>query len=358
MAIQFSKLKVINVIKETFDTTSISFFIPDELKTTFDYKHGQYLTIKIDLNGESQRRAYSICTSPLEDKPITITVKKQEEGYVSAYLADKVNIGDFLDVIPPLGHFTIELNESNERNFVLFAGGSGVTPLMSILKTALIKEPKTIVHLVYANKTKDDIIFSNELNELKNKYNDRFNATHILTREENWDGLKNHLTIDGVKTLVKELLNDNLENSEYFMCGPSTMMKNVQEGLAELGINKSNIHKESFTAPKEENETNEENEMRPELTVRTIKLKLYGEIHEIQVQPDENITVAAMRKALDPPFSCQIGACSTCRSKVVSGRVMMDENEALTENEIKNGYVLACQAHPLSDDVYIDMDDN
>ncbi len=349
MGIKFHKLKVSKVIRETDEAVALSFDIPESLKDTFEYKHGQFLTLKFDVNGKEERRAYSICSSPVVDEGVTVAVKKIANGNVSKYITEQIKSGDEVEVMKPMGRFTIDLHPDNQKLYMHVGGGSGITPLMSIIKTTLAIEPKSRVALLYANKNQNTIIFEKEFKLLKDKYGDRFQLDYIYSKPINgWQGLKGRIT----KEIVKGFLENNDEpdiTKEFFMCGPSGMMETVESTLKEAGVVDKNIHKESFntTPPKKQEE---------EVKARKVKIRIYGEEHEIIVEPKETIIMASMREGQDPPYSCQIGACSTCRAKVLSGKVKMDENEGLTDQEVADGYVLSCTAHPLTDDVYVDFD--
>ncbi len=349
MGIKFHKLKVSKVIRETEEAVALSFDIPESLKNTFEYKHGQFLTLKFDVNGKEERRAYSICSSPVVDEGVSVAVKKIANGTVSKYITEQIKPGDEVEVMKPMGRFTIDLNPENEKLYYHIGAGSGITPLISIIKTTLAVEPKSIVHLLYANKNQSSILFAKEFQNLQIKYGNRFRITYIYSRPTSkWQGLKGRITKDLVNNFIAAHEEDE-KGREFFMCGPSGMMETVESTLKEDGVVDKNIHKESFNAtlPKKQEE---------EVKAHKVKIRIYGEEHEIMVEPEETIIMASMREGQDPPYSCQIGACSTCRAKVLSGKVKMDENEGLTDQEVADGYVLSCTAHPLTDDVYVDFD--
>jgi len=361
MALQYYKLKISKVTRETHDAVSISFYIPDEIKEQFKYKHGQFLTIKTDLNGELTKRAYSISSSPYYEDDLTVTVKQIDNGFVSTYLNEHIKAGDILEVMQPRGKFTIDLNSDSERYHVLFSAGSGITPIMSILKSILFVEHKSRVLLVNTNRNQDTIIFSNELLELQKKYCDRFILMNILTHPVNgWEGFKGRINEDiAMKILKDNVVNFNLE-THFYLCGPYGLMKEIESTLEQLNVHKNLIHKESYNAGVDEVQKMEIHIPKIDKEKNMpydIKIKIYNEIHNLTVEPDESVLIAAMREGHDPPFSCQIGACATCRAKLVSGKVEMDERDALTDEEIEEGYILTCQAHPLTDDVFVDYDD-
>ncbi len=360
MAVQFRKLKVKKVKRETHDSVSLTFKIPAELKNEFVYKSGQYLTIKVPVDDKNNRRAYSISSSPFLDEDITVTIKKLDMGLVSVYLNDKVTEGDELEVMPPLGHFTLDFNPNASRDLVLFAGGSGITPLYSIMRSMLHIEENSRVLLFYANRKKEGIIYSNELHQLEKQYPDRLKIVYSLTEyDDNWNGFKGRFNKSSYMDIINQIVANKVTDAEYFLCGPYGMMLEAETAMDSLGVPIAKIHKESFTAPQID-ETSDEQQMKiqthKELVTRKIRVAMYGEEAEFFVEPDETITSAAQRNGIDAPVSCQIGACCTCVAKVRSGKVYMDERESLTDEEIANGFILACQSHPLTDDVFVDFD--
>jgi ring-1,2-phenylacetyl-CoA epoxidase subunit PaaE len=362
MAIKFYTLNVSKVNKETSDTISITFDVPDNIREEFSYKHGQYITIKLPVEGSDNRRAYSISASPVTDRHLTITVKKVDDGIVSRYINDNIKAGDKIEVMPPLGNFTIDLSPLNTNNYVLIGAGSGITPLMSILKTILSVEFSSRVYLIYQNRNEESIIFKGQLDELQTKYDSRLIVSHILSRpSESWIGEKGRVDSQFIEKFISANLGNNVFKAHYFICGPDGLMLSSDNALRNLKVASYQIHKEIFTIPVKSIEEEDSNIVLKadsnEIITRKVKIILYSEEHEFLVEPDETVLTAAQREGEDPPFSCQIGACSTCRAKLVSGKVFMDERDSLTDEEIEEGYVLTCQAHPLTDDVVIDYDD-
>ncbi len=353
MSNKFYPVTVKQVIRETPSAVSVILDIPQTLKDEFIYKHGQYLTLKVSFDGQENRRAYSICSSPFNENDLKIAIKKVDDGLVSRYLNENLKIGDIVEVMPPNGHFTIELNKNNEKNYCFIGAGSGITPLISIIKSVLFVESKSTILLIYGNRNTTETLFDSEISGLQNKYPSRLNVVHIHTQPtDNYIGLRGRINNDLLESIFKNERID-INKTEYFLCGPVEMMKDAEDLLFSNNVNKKQIHKESFTiAEKDEKMKNETDEFKP----RKVKIILYSEELEMLVQPDETITSAAQREGFDPPYSCQIGACSTCRAKVISGKVVMDERDSLTDDEIEEGYVLTCQSHPLTDDVVIDFD--
>lgn len=359
MAIQFYNLKVKEVRRETDQAVSLFFDIPDNLKDDFKYKPGQYITIKLDLEGEP-RRAYSLSTSPHTDSEFGVTIKEVQGGKVSTYINNELKAGDMLDVMPPLGNFTTIIDEHNIRKFVMFAGGSGITPIISLIKSILKVEVNSRLTLFYANQTNDSVIFKKELDELENNHSDKFKIIHIL--EDNplsWECETGRFTAERISELFRNY-NINIQDSEYFMCGPAPMMEAIEDGLKIVGAKNSSINKELFTAAENQSERLEKdtsgNNASKGSSSKKLKVTIYGEDYEIDCNDDETILMAGIRNHLDPPFSCQIGACSTCMAQVKKGEVEMEVDDALTPDEIEDGFILTCTSHVKSDEVEIDYD--
>lgn len=361
---EFYKIKVKKIKQETPSSVTIFLDIPEELKSLFEYKPGQFLDVKVNINGDIQKRAYSISTSPHIDSELAITVKEIEEGYVSRYLVRELEEGDVLEVSKPLGKFTFDVKPEHNYLYVMFAGGSGITPIFSQLKSILAVEVKSKVFLIYSNRYKDEIIYYDELEGLKARFPNRFEVFYVLTRTSDSVGFI-HTRID--KQFVEHFLNNYILNTNgdfsekhFSICGPVGMINEVEATIKELGFEKRFIHKELFTTKvKKKIPTNPEilvDVMETKLESRIVKIRLYGEERRIEVTPDDSILTAAFRAGLDPPFSCQIGICGTCMAKLRSGKVKMDERDALTDSDIEQGFILTCQSHPLSDDCYVDYD--
>ncbi|MBK9250178.1 MAG: 2Fe-2S iron-sulfur cluster binding domain-containing protein [Ignavibacteria bacterium] len=360
MALQFYKIPVAKITRETANAVSIAFAVPANLTETFRYKPGQYLTLRVIIDGKSFNRAYSLCSSPMMGEYHTIAVKSTEDGYVSGFLNQRLREGDMIELMPPMGNFTIDLSPSNERTIVLIGGGSGITPLLSILKSTLATEPKSRILLLYGNRDDSNIIFKSQINSLILKSAGRLNVVQVLEQASSViDSLPGRLDMPTITQLLKQHIDNQIQSAHYFICGPSGMMAQAEFALDLLSIPKSNVHREYFTlAPSATTE-----ESVPVLTPseepqeREVKIRLYGGKHTITVQPKETILAAAIRQHLDPPYACQIAACCTCRAKLVSGKVVMDSREALTDGEIDDGYILTCQSHPQTDDVVVDYDE-
>ncbi|MCB0728103.1 MAG: 2Fe-2S iron-sulfur cluster binding domain-containing protein [Ignavibacteriae bacterium] len=354
MSFRLYPLKVKKTDKLTKDAVAVYFEIPEDLKRTFRYKQGQFLSLQIEINGEKYRREYSLCSSPYSDEDHVIASKVIGNGVVSSYLYNVLKEGDILQVYPPQGKFFTELHDTNEKTYFLIGGGSGITPLFSILKSVLHAEPKSKIILYYGNLNEECIMFKNELNELSEKYADRFKLYNTLSETDSgWTDLKG---IINKEDLIR-IINDNSVNkttSEFFICGPGEMMDIVKETLLNDKIPSDKIHIEYFTAPVHHEEYVPEGEENDVVVEREVRIILDGSEYSVTVPPDTVILDAAIKADLDPPFSCKSGICTTCRAKLYSGKVKMDEREGLSDSEIDEGYILTCQSHPLTDDVKLE----
>ncbi len=347
---KYYDLKVEEVIQETEDAITIVFNNPNN---EISYKPGQYLTLILQIDGKEERRSYSLSSSPETDTNLAVTVKKITGGHVSNYLNYKLKAGQNMRVLEPMGNFTTEFDVDNERTLLLFAGGSGITPLVSIIKTALLKEPKSKIILVYQNRNSNSIIFKDLLHQLSEKHAKTFKIIHVLSRpDSNWQGRSGRITADMIKEIVSE---ENLsnKNTDVFFCGPSGMMETAEHVLEEMGIKNENRHKESFVtaSPKKENVPDQTNSFKES----TVTLQLDGDEYQVVVKPTEFILENALDADIDAPFSCQSGLCTTCRGKLISGKVTMEDPDGLTDEEIAQGYVLICVSHPASKEIKIEI---
>jgi ring-1,2-phenylacetyl-CoA epoxidase subunit PaaE len=359
---KFNHLKVQSVVSETPDAVSVSFEVPDSLLVNYQYKPGQYTTLKLTINGEQVNRSYSFCSSPYAGEPMTIAVKKVEGGKGSNFVNDQLKPGMDIEIMEPMGNFHSELSATNEKLYLLFGGGSGITPLFSILKSVLIKEPKSKVVLFYGNRDTKSIIFRKQLDELAVRYSDRLKIVYILDREEEgWAGYTGFIMKDMALRLLRENTNLNFQHAEFFICGPTPMMKEVESSVSILGVPKERIHIEYFTAKAEEDKVSADvgagTVSNIPFTGKTkVKIIYDGNEVEFEVTEKETILHAALDAGYDPPYSCMVAACCTCRAKLISGKVEMDDRESLTDSEIAKGYVLTCQSHAKSNGIVLNYD--
>ena len=347
-------LKVKRIVRETADASTIVFENPGD--GSFNYKPGQYLTLKMDVNGESIRRAYSLCSSPYTEKDLAVTVKEVEGGKGSNYLNRELKEGNSLEVMTPMGNFTSLPDPNKSRHLVLLGGGSGITPLMSILKSILEVEPKSKVSLVYGNRDENSIIFKDALDSLEERFPDRFRVIHILaTPSDAWFGMKGLPLRSVILGIVQDLMNSDQLPKSYWMCGPSAMMEECQAALGFLGIDRSVINREIFTAAQPSDDDKPKSApAEGKRGTYTITARLDGVEKKVLVKENQTILEAVIREGMDPPYACQMGVCCTCRAIVHSGKVEMEEDEGLSDAEISDGYVLTCQSHPLTDDVVLE----
>lgn len=351
----FHSLKIKEIVRETEDAVSIAFDVPESLKESFAYLPGQYLTLKADLNGEDIRRSYSLCSAPHESE-WRVAVKQVENGQFSTYANNTLTEGMMLDVMTPMGNFTLK-PQSEARSLVLFAAGSGITPILSIAKAVLHNEPESDVTLFYGNKGFASIIFREEIEALKNQYMDRLRVVHVLSRESLGNDLqKGRITGEKVDALYNAFLKGTTV-SDVFVCGPEQMILDVKEKMVQNGVDEKHIHFELFTSPsvKEDKIAHPTNSPKVESNVTII---LDDEEIEIHLSSNgQSILEAGHDAGADLPFACKGGVCCTCKAKIIEGTASMDVNYALEPDEVDAGYILTCQAHPTSDKLIVSFDE-
>lgn len=356
MSAHFEKINVKKVVKETPDCVSVLFDIPEALHKKFYYKHGQHLTMRTFINGEEIRRSYSLCSSPLEEE-WRVAIKKTDGGFFSTYANEQLKSGDTLELMPPIGNFFTELSADHEKSYIAFAAGSGITPVLSLIKTVLATEPKSNFMLVYGNRNRRSIIFLEELEGLKNKYMSRLSLMHILSRETT-DATINAGRIDYEKCrqLFEKVL--NIRADEFFICGPEAMTLSVKRFLQDQNVNAKKIHLELFNAEGgRRTNIKKEKFIAADIPKSRVKARLDGISFEFDANyEDEAILDAALATGADLPYSCKGGVCCTCKAKLLVGKVQMDVSYGLEPEEIEQGFILTCQAHPLTDKVSIDFD--
>jgi len=355
LAIHFHKLAVKDIRQETDDCVSISFDIPPELESEFIFRQGQNITIKSTLLGEEIRRTYSICSSPLENE-LRIAVKKVPDGAFSTFANQQLKEGDILEVLSPAGSFFTELNEANKKNYVFFAAGSGITPLISIIKTILLIEAESNVTLVFGNKTVSSIIFKEQLEAQKDKHLQCFMIYHILSREKT-EAEISYGRIDADKCKQLSALIDYKKADEFFICGPEQMIFTIKNFLESIGITKNKIHFELFTTPKRGNIQIETKTINTKDEGSNITVTLDGRSFNFTLDYDSNcILDAALAQGADLPYACKGGVCTTCKAKLIEGKVDMEVNYGLEPEEVEAGFILTCQSHPRSNKVVVDFD--
>lgn len=362
---EFYKVNIAEVIQETSSCVTILFDIPSNLKADFDFTAGQYITVKAKINTEEVRRAYSICTAPNQDQ-LGISVKMINGGKMSTYLNNDVKKGDALEIMKPDGRFTLITLPDVQRDHYFFAAGSGITPVMSMIKSMLEQEPKSTAYLFYGNKDEDNIIFNTALDKMKEAYIGQLVVEITLSqpivekssgimgvlgkKKTKWKGQKGRIDSAKIAWFVQEYP-PKTDNAEYYICGPGEMIENVQTTLMGNGVQKSNIHQEYFTASDSDS-----------VNVATaadgaiLKAKLNGEQISLPIQKNKTLLDTMLDAGHDAPYSCTSGACSTCMAKVTKGTVEMESCYALEDDEIADGFILTCQAHPTSAEVEVDFD--
>jgi ring-1,2-phenylacetyl-CoA epoxidase subunit PaaE len=357
MSIHFHKLFVKEVNKETADCVSVLFDVPDDLKETFQFKQGQSLTMRVFIDGEEVRRTYSICSTPLEDR-WRVAIKKVDGGIFSSFANDTLKKGDQLEVMPPVGKFYVELKNTNKKNYIAIAAGSGITPVISIIKTTLQSEPLSKFTLVYGNRSRNSIIFFEELEALKNKHIERFNFINVLSRERTESSV-NSGRINQEKLIELSKLIDYNAADDIFICGPEEMIFCIKAFLEQKGIDSKKVHFELFTIPGEKQST----VSRPKSTDNSgprsrITVKLDGRSFDFDLSFNNDSTIldAALQQGADLPFACKGGVCCTCKARLTEGEVSMDVHWGLEEEEVEQGYILTCQSHPKTDRVVVDFD--
>jgi len=371
MSIHFHQLAIKEVRKETADCVSVAFIIPENLKETFAFQPGQNITIRTTINNEDIRRSYSICSAPHENE-LRVAIKKVGGGLFSSFANSSLQAGILLEVLPPTGNFNTKPDALQTKQYLAFAAGSGITPVISIIKTILQTEPHSSFTLVYGNRSRSSIIFFEELEGLKNKFLQRFNFINILSREKTDASISfGRITADKLKVLSKLIQYAAMD--EIFICGPEEMIFCVKDFLEQQGIEKKKIHFELFTVPGQKKSgvrSRESGVGSRELGVRSresgvesgpkskITVKLDGRSFDFNLPFNSNINIldAALKQGADLPFACKGGVCCTCKARLLEGEVEMDVHWGLEQEEIEKGYILTCQSHPKTERVSIDFD--
>ncbi len=353
---RFHKLKIKEVRPETEECVSVALELPEELTEGFQFIPGQYLTFRTNIAGEEVRRSYSICTSP-EEKDLRVAIKKVPQGRFSTYANEQLQAGDELEVMSPMGNFLANPDPLAEKHYLAFAAGSGITPIMAILKSVLAQEPKSNFTLFYGNRQSESIIFREELEGLKNQYLGRLSIHHLLSREQMGSDLfYGRIDAEKCRTFFEKLI-DLKEVDEVFLCGPEGMIHTVSEELRKRGVSNEQIHFELFTTANGVSPVRKKFSESNSKEATEVRIQLDGEILEFSVENREiPLLDAALRAGADLPYSCKGGVCSTCRAKLEEGEVKMLVNYALEPDELEAGYILSCQALPITDKIAINFD--
>jgi 3-ketosteroid 9alpha-monooxygenase subunit B len=337
-------LRVARVIPETHDSVSIVLEVPDAFASMYTYRAGQFLSFKVPYGGRVLTRSYSLSSSPDTDARLKVTVKRVAGGRISNWMNEQVREGSQLMVVPPAGHFV--LADGATRDVTLFAGGSGITPCISIVKSGLATTARRL-QLIYANRDARSIIFERELEALRADHPTRLEVIHRL---DDRDGF---LGADDVADLVA-----GRPDSDFYLCGPAPFMEVVERALHGLGVDRAHIHVEHFVSPPDHDEPSDPLPATAgETAPASITIVLDGKTHDVPYEPGERVLAAAQRAGLDPPFSCEEGYCSCCMAKLASGQVSMAANDCLTQDLLDEGWVLTCQSRCVSTGIKIEYPD-
>jgi ring-1,2-phenylacetyl-CoA epoxidase subunit PaaE len=361
MSDRFHSLRIADIRPETERAVCLTLDVPDALREDFRFIPGQYLTLRTRLEGEDIRRSYSIC-SGIDEGKLRVGIKRVEDGLFSNFANDFLKPGDTIDVLPPRGSFHTPLHPDHEKRYLCICAGSGITPVLAIVKSVLSQEPKSRVTLLFGNRNSASIMFKEDLCFLKNRYMSRFEWFNILSREQqDAEVLCGRLDNRKGAELSRCGLIDIEGSDEFFLCGPESMISEVSRGLRKSGVDEKKIHYELFFASAEDARvTVEKHHARAQRyggQVSEVAIKAAGRSLQFELSADgENILDAALRNGADLPFSCKSGVCATCKARLVEGQVEMDLNHSLSDEEVAEGMVLSCQAHPVSEKVSLDYD--
>ncbi|MGO4912439.1 2Fe-2S iron-sulfur cluster-binding protein [Leeuwenhoekiella sp. W20_SRS_FM14] len=346
----FHALTIQDITRETAQAVSITFGVPDALKNDFRFKAGQYVTLKTKIDGKEVRRAYSLCSTP-QSGLLKIAVKEVEGGTFSVLANNKLTVGESLEVHPPEGKFFVEPNGENSKDYAAFAAGSGITPVLSIIKTVLEEEPKSRFVLLYGNRTVEETIFHKELLELQLQYPERLFIEFVYSRKQETDSHFGRIEKATVNFVLKNKFKSH-NFDQYFLCGPEEMIKGVSAVLAENSIPEDKIKFELFTSSSDGEEIAEALD-----GITQLKIVVDDEEFELTINQDKVVLDAALENDIDVPYSCQGGICSSCIARVTEGTAVMRKNQILTDGEVAEGLILTCQALATSANLTVDYDD-
>lgn len=366
MDTQFYSLSIKNIVEETHDARTIYFDVPTEMAEKFDYKAGQYLTLRFNIKGKEERRAYSLSTSPHQNL-WGVSVKQVEKGIVSTHINTQLKVGDVVDVMPPQGHFTLETSPTQRKTYYVFGAGSGITPLMSLMRTILEEEPTSEVHLLYGNRNEEEIMFRETLASLENKYAGQLTVSHILSQPKRekvgglsglfskgkttWQGLVGRVDEKNVEKFLTEKP-ARIKEVAYLICGPGGMNEGLKSFLERNNVSKEAILIEYFASKSETSVS----ELETHFEIAEVTVMLKNVVHKVSVKRGTLILDTLIAQKIDAPYSCTSGACSTCVAKLTEGQVKMRACFALDDDEIEKGFVLVCQAVPMTAHVALDFD--
>lgn len=358
----FHTLKVSKIKKETNDSVHITFEIPANLLHEFSFKQGQYLNVRFVFGEEDLRRSYSIVNAPTEgNSEIEILVKHLEGGVVSTYLNNELKLGDEVEVLAPQGHFYTHYNASNEKMYVGLAAGSGISPVLSNIKEALYQEPKSKAYLFFSNKSFDDIIFRQQIDELAEKFSGRLKVVYLLSREKHFEDelFEGRICAPKLDELFERFTDIPVQESTYFICGPSEMIKSISTYLrTDKKVPSLQVMYEYYAAPDDEENAEKSEEFKKIPNIESfVTLIIDDDEYNIHLNSKkESILDKALKDHLPVPFACKGGVCCTCKAQVMEGEVFMEKNFALTEDEVERGMVLTCQCHPVTNIVMLNYD--
>jgi ring-1,2-phenylacetyl-CoA epoxidase subunit PaaE len=346
----FYKLSIKEIIRETADAVSILFNVPEELQSHYTFVAGQYVNLKVTLDGQEIRRAYSICSAPKSGE-LRIAVKAVKNGFFSKFANEKLAVGNVIEVGTPEGKFTFEPKTDSQKNYAAFVAGSGITPVFSILKSVLEEEPNSTFVLVYGNKSEKDTIFHNQLHDLQLQYVGRLFVQYVYSQSTADNALLGRIDHTTVNFILKNK-HAEMEFSKCFLCGPEEMINLVSDALKENNISSSDIKFELFSTSSNDNETNTGANGHTKISIL-----VDSEETTFEMSQQQTLLEAALKQGLDVPYSCQGGICSSCICKITEGAAEMKKNQILNESEVAEGLTLACQAYPTSTTIKIDFDD-
>jgi len=348
MSNQFHILRVTAIVYPIKDATTVTLEVPEKIRDSFNYYPGQHLIIKFKINEKEVRRSYSLNSSPFNEEALQVTIKRVQGGLVSNYIGDHLKVGDEVDVMTPRGRFYAEVEEGTYKTYFLFAAGSGITPIISILESVLIASPNSTVNLLYGNSKQSSIIFKKELDDLLEEYPDRLRVVHTLSDPnvwstwKQWKGRKGRIDSEAVEWFITNHP-PIAQSTEYYICGPGAMNINVRNTLLGLQIPKKIIHIEQFAGS-----TEESNDSIKEVDDALLSATLNGAVHQLSIPKGKTVLQVLKEAKVNPPYSCESGVCGTCVAQVIEGTAEMKSCMALEEEEINQGLVLTCQTYPTS----------